>query len=99
MCRWRRALQVRRWDLTLQKLVRVIDGTRCAATIAQASRVDLPLVLQALQALHAEGWIRMVSLFTYANRYACTAKIHAFARSGVLPRSAKHRPCTVYHVD
>ena len=42
--------QVRRWDLTLQKLVRFIDGTRHAAAIAQASRVDLPLVLQALEA-------------------------------------------------
>ena len=85
-------VQVRRWDLTLQKLVRFIDGTRHAAAIAQASRVDLPLVLQALQALHAEGWVRMLSVFTYANHYACTAKIHAFARSGARRGCPRHRP-------
>ncbi|KAL1525440.1 hypothetical protein AB1Y20_020298 [Prymnesium parvum] len=74
--------QARRWDLTLQKLVNFIDGTRHAKAIARAARVDLPLVLQALQALYAEGWIRMVPVFSYENRYACTPAIHAFIRSG-----------------
>ena len=66
-----------RWDLTLQRLLRWIDGTRTTAEIASASRTDLSLAVQALQALQASGWVRIVERFSMLNAYACTAKLHA----------------------
>jgi hypothetical protein len=69
----------RRWDLTVQKLLRWIDGTRTTSDIAAAAAADISLVRGGLRALVATGWVRMVDKFDMANCYVCLPPIHALA--------------------
>ena len=69
----------RGWDLTLQKLLRWITGTRTATEIAAVARTDLPLVLAGLRALHTSGWVRLVDKFAMTNRYACLPALRRLA--------------------
>lgn len=62
--------EVRLWDLTLQKLLRWIDGTMRTVDLALAAHVDLPLVTQGLQALVAAGWVRVCSRSPHRSLYA-----------------------------
>jgi len=78
----------RRWDLTLQKLLPHIDGQSSAARIAAIAHVDLPLVLQGLDALQAAGWISLTDIFAFSNTYACTSKIRSFSRTSALADQA-----------
>ena len=75
--------EVRLWDLTLQRLLRWIDGTRHVAEIAAAACTDLPLVRQGLQALQGSGWVRMIDRFDLNNAYACQPALHALANDAV----------------
>ena len=75
--------EVRRWDLTLQRLLRWIDGTRHTVDLALVACVDLTLVIQALQALQASGWVRMLDHFHLDNCYACLPALHRLANDPV----------------
>ncbi|KOO29699.1 nitrogen permease regulator 2-like protein [Chrysochromulina tobinii] len=75
--------EVRRWDLTMQRLLRWMDGTRRAVDIALAARVDLALVQQALTALQSSGWVRILDRFELSNCYACLPMLHRLASDPV----------------
>ena len=70
---------LRYWDLTLQKLLRFLDGTRTVAAIANAARAELSLVRQGLFALQSAGWVRLVDAFAIDDVYGCNPSIHALA--------------------
>jgi hypothetical protein len=64
------------WDLTAQKLLRWIDGTRHVVAIAAAARADLSRVRRTLGALAHSGWVRPAvhrQLFTWAILNCTTA--------------------------
>ena len=89
--------EVRRWDLTLQRLLRWIDGTRHSVDIARAARVDLALVMQALQALQSSGWLRLIDRFDLSNCYACMPALRrlvndATARDAIVAAVARPSP-------
>lgn len=67
------------WDLTAQKLLRWIDGTRHVVAIAAAARADLSRVRRTLGALAHSGWVRLVDAFAVDNAYAATPRLNAIA--------------------
>ena len=73
----------RRWDLSLQKLLPWIDGTRTVASIASHARADLSLVTQGLKALSAAGWVRLLDGFDLKHSYACTPRLNTIANDQV----------------
>lgn len=70
---------VRGWDLSIQKLLRWIDGTNHTAAIAAAARVDLSVVRQGLEALQRCGWVRLVDQFDLSNAYGALPALNALA--------------------
>ncbi len=79
---------VRDWDLTLQRLLPLIDGTRTVGAIAHAARADLPVACHALGALRSSGWVEMVDVFAFANTYAPTPNLHSLPHNRELRDAA-----------
>ena len=87
------AALVRGWDLTLQKLLPHLDGTRTVASIAAAVGGDLPLVRRALDALARGGWVRLLDAFAFSNAYACTPRLAALAHAAPAAQQAAAEAC------
>ena len=75
------AAAVRGWDLALQRLLPLMDGTQPVARIAAAACVDVALARRATATLQAGGWVRLLPLFSFSQRYAATAALHDAARA------------------
>ena len=87
---------VRRWDLTLQKLLRWIDGTRTAAEIACDAQVDLALVTAGMGHLQVCGWIRLLDMYDERDRYACLPRLHKLAND---PATREQLAAGMGHAD
>lgn len=87
------AALVRGWDLTLQKLLPHLDGSRTVASIAAAVGGDLPLVRRALDTLASGGWVRLLDAFAFSNAYACTPRLTALAHAAPAAQQAAAEAC------
>lgn len=63
-------------DINLYKIIKHIDGAKCVKRISIDSEVEMEKVLKYLQNLMFHGFIQMVDLFCFSNRYCLTDEIH-----------------------
>ncbi|RKP01827.1 hypothetical protein CXG81DRAFT_11524 [Caulochytrium protostelioides] len=66
------------WDLTMQRILRYINGVLTVRRIAEEAAVDANLVGIALRHLVNYGCIRMVDLFQFSNVYVLRGNTTAF---------------------
>ncbi|ORZ41383.1 nitrogen permease regulator 2, partial [Catenaria anguillulae PL171] len=67
------------WDLTLTRLVPLINGTRSVYQLAHIADVDPALVRVAIQHLVHVGAVYLVDVFQLTNMYVPTAKLRRLA--------------------
>eukprot|EP01104_Vermistella_antarctica_P001293 TRINITY_DN11345_c0_g1_i1.p1 TRINITY_DN11345_c0_g1~~TRINITY_DN11345_c0_g1_i1.p1 ORF type:complete len:399 (-),score=95.71 TRINITY_DN11345_c0_g1_i1:114-1310(-) len=67
------------WDLTIQKILPLIDGVSYVRRIAQDADVDIELVKRGIQHLVYYKAIALIDIFQYSNMYTTTPTIHEFA--------------------
>ncbi|KAJ3173935.1 Nitrogen permease regulator 2 [Geranomyces variabilis] len=74
------------WDMTLRRIVPLIDGVRSVRRLAEAADVDPQLVRIALQHLLYYGCVKMVDIFSFSNVYAIRASITGLLHAKRLQR-------------
>ncbi|KAI8587052.1 nitrogen permease regulator 2-domain-containing protein [Geranomyces variabilis] len=74
------------WDMTLRRIVPLIDGVRSVRRLAEAADVDPQLVRIALQHLLYYGCVKMVDIFSFSNVYAIRASITGLLHARRLQR-------------
>ena len=79
------------WDLSLQLIMRKIDGVNHVQRIAGLTGIDLELVQHAIRQLLYFGYVTMIDIFQYSNVYAATAGMADFAQNkGMLDSCIKY---------
>ncbi|KAJ3158270.1 Nitrogen permease regulator 2 [Geranomyces michiganensis] len=74
------------WDMTLRRIIPLIDGVRSVRRLAEAADVDPQLTRIALQHLLYYGCIRLVDIFSFSNVYAIRASITGLLHAKRLQR-------------
>ncbi|GAB5366167.1 hypothetical protein AAMO2058_001121500 [Amorphochlora amoebiformis] len=72
------------WDLTLQQIIPLIDGTRYVSLIAECGGVDIKLVIECLRNLIYYQTIKMIDIFQFSNIYTTTNKINTLYKDCTL---------------
>lgn len=67
------------WDLVVQQIVPLIDGTSSVKKIAAKANVSLDLAIQCFEHLHYYGSIVISDIFQFSNTYSCTPAITELA--------------------
>ncbi|CAJ1930311.1 unnamed protein product [Cylindrotheca closterium] len=85
-------LEMHEWDLSISWTLLYIDGVRTTHQIATKAEVDLEMVRACLRVLKHHGFIAMVDIFVYSNRYEFTPKATAMlaGREESLQQEAAH---------
>jgi Nitrogen permease regulator 2 len=60
------------WDITINWVSLHIDGTSNVRQISKKAEVDLEMVRACLRVLKHHGFVALVDMFCYSNRYECT---------------------------
>ena len=76
------------WDITVQRVMRFIDGAKCAEEIALESGVDSDRCRASLRVLLWHGCVVLVDLFRYSNVYALRPGVAGLMEAGAM----KHYP-------
>ncbi|KAJ3124947.1 Nitrogen permease regulator 2 [Nowakowskiella sp. JEL0407] len=71
----------KQWDLTLQKVVPLINGVNSIKRIAESADVDINLVRLAIQHLWCFGCVRLIDIFQYSNIYALKKNVKELLKS------------------
>jgi hypothetical protein len=70
------SLVERHWDLTIQKIIPLIDGVASIDMISRTSKIDLHYTRLAIQHLLYYGCIQLVDIFQFGNIYATTGELN-----------------------
>ena len=73
------------WDITVERVIRFIDGAKCAKEIAVESGVDSDRCRASLRVLLWHGCLVVVDLFRYSNVYALRPGVAGLLEAGPLP--------------
>jgi len=86
-------LITKEWDLTIQQVVKYIDGVRHVKLIAEESSVAMAMVKRCMRQLMYFHCIKLMDIFQYSNIYACTPRIRELAENEELQKSCLRFIC------
>lgn len=72
------SMQIAHWDLTVQRVIPLIDGTNSIAIISKLADTDLELTKKAIAHLVYYGCVLLLDIFSFSGCYAPTPEISDF---------------------
>ncbi|GBG27404.1 GATOR complex protein NPRL2 [Hondaea fermentalgiana] len=81
------------YDLTIQQVIRYIDGERHVRLIAEESGVAVALVRRCVRQLLYFRCVRLVDIFQYSNSYTCTPRLVELVEDERLQKDCLHFVC------
>eukprot|EP00940_MAST-03C_sp_MAST-3C-sp2_P000420 g420.t1 len=73
-----------RIDLTIERILPLIDGIRYVRAISDEADADIEFVRKALQSMHHHGILSFIDIFQYSNIYIATDRMQQLATSSKL---------------